>query len=58
MKTDPPTTICHKKNGHHKPSDDSICRWLPSGASVLAHTAPDAATAGRPMPGKVESPHA
>jgi hypothetical protein len=42
----------------HSPSAPSSSRCAPSGTSVLAHTAPLAATAGRPMPGKVESPQA
>lgn len=43
---------------NHTLISSSIFQWAHTGASVLAQMAPLAATAGRPMPGKVESPQA
>lgn len=52
-----PTSLCSPA-ALHSPSDDSSSKCCDSGTSVLAQIAPEAATAGRPIPGKVLSPHA
>eukprot|EP00192_Tetraselmis_astigmatica_P015038 CAMPEP_0117681324 /NCGR_PEP_ID=MMETSP0804-20121206/18906_1 /TAXON_ID=1074897 /ORGANISM="Tetraselmis astigmatica, Strain CCMP880" /LENGTH=160 /DNA_ID=CAMNT_0005491043 /DNA_START=278 /DNA_END=760 /DNA_ORIENTATION=+ len=39
------------------PAASISCRCFPTGTSVLAQIIPEAAAAGTPMPGAVESPH-
>ena len=53
--------ICLSLDSHssrpHTPILSSILQWSQTGTRELAAIAPDAATAGTPMPGNVESPH-
>ena len=51
-----PRLHAHTGQTAQVPILSSMPRWSHTGTSVLAAIAPLAATAGTPMPGKVESP--